>query len=95
MKLRQNDNGSSRKIKKNKESFGMLGSYLLNERIETKQSKNPLNSSPNHISAIVSDEVAVTYAMKIQKWIKHRDAICSVKSLKNTFHDQNYWLSLL
>jgi hypothetical protein len=95
-RLNENPAKRQRQLSANKKkSFGMSASYHLNERIEIKQSNNPHNASPNHTSAILSDEVAVVYAMKIQKWIKHRDAIRAAKSLKNTFHDQNYRLSLL
>ena len=80
---------------KKQKSFGMSASYHLNERTNAKQSKNPLNSSPNRTSAIASNEVAVIYAMKIQKWVKHRDVMRAAKSLKATFADQNYRLSLL
>jgi hypothetical protein len=57
----------------------MLTSYYLNERTNAKESKNPLNSSPNHNSAISSNEVAVIHAMQIQKWVKHRDAMRAAK----------------
>jgi hypothetical protein len=80
---------------KKQKSFGMSASYYLNNRTNAKHSKNPMNSPPNHTSAIASDEVAVIYAMKIQKWIKHRDAVRAAKSWKATFADQNYRLSLL
>jgi hypothetical protein len=73
-------------------SFGMSASYHLNERVASKQSINPLNSPPNHTSAIVSEEVAVVYAMKIQKWIKHKDAIRAARNFKNTFYNQSYRL---
>jgi hypothetical protein len=80
---------------KKQKSFGMSASYYLNERTKAKQSTNPHNSSPNHTSAIASDEVAEIYAMKIQKWVKHRDVMRAAKSLKATFANQNYRLSLL
>jgi hypothetical protein len=80
---------------KKQKSFGMSASHYLNLRTNAKQSTNPCNSSPNHTSAIASDEVAEIYAMKIQKWVKHRDVMRAAKSLKATFADQNYRLSLL
>jgi hypothetical protein len=71
--------------------------WYKNTSLASKNIAHRIKASPNHTSAIVSGEVAVVYAMKIQKWIKHRDAtrMHAAESLKNTFHDQNYRLSLL